>query len=127
LRPNLAGTQIFTPDGGSNRNPQGVHINTVVLARVARSLPVHHSESLARSLRREVGGGSAMQRNESTIDRSIRVLLGVAVLALTFVGPHTLWGLLGLIPLVTGVVGFCPLYRVLRISTCDRAGAPNLV
>jgi hypothetical protein len=53
-----------------------------------------------------------MTRNEGTVDRIIRVVLGVVLLALTVVGPHTWFGLLGLVPLVTGLVGFCPLYRL---------------
>ena len=59
-----------------------------------------------------------MTHNEGTIDRIIRVVLGLVLLSLIFVGPHTWLGLVGLIPLVTGFVGFCPLYRVLGISTC---------
>ncbi len=59
-----------------------------------------------------------MTRNEGTIDRVFRVVLGLALLSLIVVGPHTWLGLVGLIPLVTGFVGFCPLYRVLGISTC---------
>lgn len=57
--------------------------------------------------------------NEGTIDRVIRVLLGVALVSLVFVGPHSLWGLVGLVPLVTGIFGFCPLYKLLGIKTCD--------
>jgi hypothetical protein len=45
------------------------------------------------------------------------VVLGIGLLSLTFVGPHTLWGLLGLLPLATGAVGFCPLYRALGVAT----------
>ena len=55
--------------------------------------------------------------NESKFDRAFRVVLGIALLALMFVGPKTLWGLVGLIPLITGAVGFCPIYRALGIST----------
>lgn len=58
-----------------------------------------------------------MMLNEGTLDRVARVVFGVGLLSLTFVGPHTLWGLLGLLPLVTGVAGFCPLYRALGIHT----------
>lgn len=60
----------------------------------------------------------AMKTNEGTIDRALRVTLGIALLALVFVGPHTPWGWIGLLPLATGLVGFCPLYRVLGIATC---------
>lgn len=65
-----------------------------------------------------------MKTNEGTLDRALRVGLGVALLALVFVGPRSLWGLAGLVPLLTGLVGFCPLYRLLGVSTCPaRAGA----
>jgi hypothetical protein len=57
-------------------------------------------------------------RNEHSIDRVIRVILGIAVLSLVWVGPQTPWGWVGLVPLVTGLVGSCPLYRVFGISTC---------
>ena len=56
--------------------------------------------------------------NEATIDRAIRVVLGLFLLSLTFIGPHTMWGLLGLVPLATGLVGSCPLYTLLGVSTC---------
>jgi hypothetical protein len=61
---------------------------------------------------------AAMTHNEGTVDRFIRIVLGLALLSLVFVGPHTWFGLLGLIPLATGVVGFCPLYRVFGLHTC---------
>ena len=56
-------------------------------------------------------------RNEGTIDRMLRVGLGIALIALVFTGPHTAWGWLGLIPLFTGLAGFCPLYRVTGVNT----------
>lgn len=59
-----------------------------------------------------------MLKNEGKIDRTLRVLVGLALLSLTVVGPQSLWGLIGLVPLVTGLAGFCPLYRVLGINTC---------
>jgi hypothetical protein len=58
-------------------------------------------------------------RNEHQIDRALRVVLGVAVLSLFFIGPRTPWALLGLIPLITGLVGSCPLYTLLGLSTCS--------
>lgn len=58
------------------------------------------------------------QRNEGSVDRTIRVVAGLAVLSLVFVGPQTLWGLLGLIPLATGLMGSCPAYSLLGINTC---------
>lgn len=56
--------------------------------------------------------------NEGLVDRLIRIAVGLVVLSLAFVGPQTPWGYLGLVPLVTGIVGFCPLYRVVGINTC---------
>ena len=59
-----------------------------------------------------------MSRNEGNIDRALRIIAGLALLALLFVGPQTPWGWIGIVPLVTGLVGFCPLYRLLGINTC---------
>lgn len=68
-----------------------------------------------------------MKKNETGIDRGVRVLLGVVLLALVFVGPKTSWGWLGLVPLATGLVGFCPLYLLAGNKTCctgtDHRGA----
>ncbi len=55
--------------------------------------------------------------NEHAIDRGLRVALGLGLLALAFVGPKTPLGYLGLIPLVTGAAGTCPLYSILGLST----------
>lgn len=56
--------------------------------------------------------------NEGTIDRAVRIVLGLGILSLAFLGPRTPWAYVGIIPLATGLLGFCPLYRVLGISTC---------
>jgi hypothetical protein len=56
--------------------------------------------------------------NLGGIDRAIRILAGAALLALAFVGPQTPWGYLGLVPLLTVVIGFCPAYCPLGLSTC---------
>lgn len=56
--------------------------------------------------------------NEGTIDRVLRVLVGLALIAIVFVGPQTPWGWVGLVPLLTGLVGTCPLYTLLGIRTC---------
>jgi len=60
-----------------------------------------------------------MKTNEAGWDRGFRVVLGLALLLLTVVGPHTLWGLAGIVPVATGVWGFCPLYRLFGLSTCS--------
>jgi hypothetical protein len=59
-----------------------------------------------------------MSRNEGTIDRVVRIILGLALLSLVFIGPHTWLGLIGVVPLLTGLVGFCPLYRLVGLRTC---------
>jgi Inner membrane protein YgaP-like, transmembrane domain len=59
--------------------------------------------------------------NQHPVERAIRVLLGVVLLALAFVGPKTPWGFIGLIPLATGLFGSCPLYTMLGFSTCPAA------
>lgn len=56
--------------------------------------------------------------NEGTIDRFLRVTVGVVLVSLVFVGPKTPWGWLGLVPIATGLLGSCPLYSILGISTC---------
>jgi hypothetical protein len=59
-----------------------------------------------------------LKRNEAVWDRMIRVVLGGGLLSLVFVGPQTLWGVVGILPLVTGLAGYCPLYQLLGLSTC---------
>jgi Protein of unknown function (DUF2892) len=59
-----------------------------------------------------------MKPNEGTIDRVLRVIAGLGIVSLVFVGPQTPWGYVGLVPLATGLVGFCPLYAMLGINTC---------
>jgi hypothetical protein len=59
-----------------------------------------------------------MQRNEGTIDRALRIVAGIGILSLVFVGPQTPWGWIGLVPLVTGLVGVCPVYSIFGIRTC---------
>jgi len=57
--------------------------------------------------------------NEHPIERVVRITLGLALLSLTIVGPQTWWGLVGLVPLATGVLGSCPLYTLFGFSTCS--------
>lgn len=61
-----------------------------------------------------------MGANIGGIDRSVRIVAGLVILALFFVleGTNRWWALIGLVPLVTGIVGWCPAYRVLGIRTC---------
>lgn len=62
--------------------------------------------------------------NESNTDRAVRVVAGIVLLSMIFVGPKSLWGLVGLVPLLTGLAGFCPLYRLLGVNTCSVSDKP---
>ncbi len=62
-----------------------------------------------------------MNRNIGTIDRVLRILVGLAVLSLAFIGPKTPWGYAGLILVVTAVINFCPIYRIIGVNTCSRS------
>lgn len=59
-----------------------------------------------------------MVRNIGTTERIIRAIIGIALIALVFVGPQTPWGWIGIIPLATAVLGWCPPYALLGINTC---------
>lgn len=59
-----------------------------------------------------------MAGNMGVPDRLTRTVLGLALISLVFVGPQTPWGWIGLIPLLTGLVGICPAYRLFGIRTC---------
>lgn len=62
-----------------------------------------------------------MRANVGPTDRAIRIVVGMVLVSLTFIGPRTAWGFLGVIPLITGFIGWCPLYRLLGIDTCAHA------
>ena len=56
--------------------------------------------------------------NVGGIDRILRVIVGLGILSLVFIGPQTPWAWLGLIPLLTGLFSFCPLYRLIGFNSC---------
>ncbi len=58
-----------------------------------------------------------MSRNLGNLDRVLRIALGLVLIALVFFGPQSPWGWVGIIPLGTALVGFCPAYRLLGICT----------
>lgn len=59
-----------------------------------------------------------MKRNIGSTERVIRIIAGAAIISLAFVGPQSPWAYLGIIPLATGLVGWCPPYALLGLSTC---------
>jgi hypothetical protein len=61
---------------------------------------------------------SFLPTNEHPIERILRVVVGVILLSFAIVGPHAAWGYFGLLPLLTGVVGTCPVYSFFGFDTC---------
>lgn len=59
-----------------------------------------------------------MTKNIHPIERVIRVVGGIVLISMAFVGPANPWFLLGFIPVLTGLSGWCPAYTLLGISTC---------
>lgn len=59
-----------------------------------------------------------MKSNVGGIDRILRVVLGLVLIGLTLSGAIGVWGWIGIVPLATAAMGFCPLYTVLGFSTC---------
>jgi hypothetical protein len=64
---------------------------------------------------------AAMTCNVGGIDRVLRAIVGLGLIALVFVGPKTNWGWIGLIPLGTAILGWCPPYALLGINTCKKS------
>jgi hypothetical protein len=58
-----------------------------------------------------------VNQNVAVWDRVLRVFVGVVFLALAVIEPRAVWGLLGVVPLLTGLTGFCPLYRAFDITS----------
>ena len=69
-----------------------------------------------------------MKTNVGSVDRLGRVLLGLALLGLLFAkgDPFRWFGLIGIIPLLTGITGFCPFYSILGLSSCPHPRAVDL-
>lgn len=59
-----------------------------------------------------------MTANIGNIDRIIRILVGIALIAIVFVGPQTPYGWFGIVPLATALIGWCPVYKLIGIKTC---------
>ena len=70
--------------------------------------PVHGLPWMERIMKRNVGG----------IDRTLRVLAGLVLIALAGTGVVGAWGWIGVVPLATGLIGWCPAYRLVGLDTC---------
>ncbi|MDY0205214.1 MAG: DUF2892 domain-containing protein [Pseudomonas sp.] len=63
-----------------------------------------------------------MKSNMGTIDRGLRIIVGLVLIGLALTGTVGVWGWLGVIPVVTGALGNCPLYSVIGLNTCGTKG-----
>jgi hypothetical protein len=63
-----------------------------------------------------------MNSNEGTLDRSVRIIAGLALIGMAATGVIGAWGYVGVVPLLTGAVGWCPVYTLLGIYTCRTRG-----
>ena len=59
-----------------------------------------------------------MNKNIGTVDRILRIALGLGLIGIALTGPQTPWGWIGVVPLTTALLGWCPLYSILGIKTC---------
>jgi hypothetical protein len=59
-----------------------------------------------------------MKLNVGGLDRILRIIVGLALIAIVFVGPQTPWGWIGVVPLLTGLFRFCPAYTLFGLNTC---------
>lgn len=59
-----------------------------------------------------------LKANEGTIDRAVRIIAGLALIGLTVTGTIGAWGWIGVLPLVTGIIGICPAYSIFGMNTC---------
>ena len=59
-----------------------------------------------------------MKANEGTIDRAVRIIAGLALIGLTVTDTIGVWGWIGVMPLVTGIIGICPAYSIFGMNTC---------
>jgi len=63
--------------------------------------------------------GRIEMKNVGGIDKYLRIAVGIVLIALVFVGPQSALGWIGVVPLVTGLLGFCPLYKLFGLNTCS--------
>jgi hypothetical protein len=61
---------------------------------------------------------NSMKKNAGNVDRALRVVIGLALIGLTVTGTIGVWGWIGIVPIATAAMGFCPLYSLLGMNTC---------
>lgn len=60
------------------------------------------------------------KKNVGNVDSAFRIMLGIGLISLVFVGPQTIWGWVGVIPLLTAFMRTCPVYSLFGFSTCPK-------
>ena len=61
-----------------------------------------------------------MPTNVGSFDRALRIIVGLVLISLVFIGPMTPWGWIGIVPLATALMGYCPAYSILGMNTCGK-------
>ncbi|MCC6478661.1 DUF2892 domain-containing protein [Sphingorhabdus sp.] len=61
-----------------------------------------------------------MNANVGNSDRILRIVAGLVLISLVFVGPKTVWGWVGLVPLITGFIRWCPAYTLFGLNSCKK-------
>jgi len=61
-------------------------------------------------------------KNIGTLDRVLRIIIGLALLSLVFIGPKTVWGYIGLVLIITAFINFCPIYGMFKLNTAKPDG-----
>lgn len=64
-----------------------------------------------------------MKQNVGNAERGVRIVVGLILISLVFIGPQSAWGWIGLVLLATGLLGWCPPYSLLGINTCRKPPA----
>lgn len=59
-----------------------------------------------------------MGHNVGGIDRALRLIVGLGLISIVFIGPQTPWGWIGIVPIATALLGWCPAYKLLGLKTC---------
>jgi len=59
-----------------------------------------------------------MKANVGGIDKILRIAIGIALIAMAYMNIVGVWGYIGVVPLLTGLIGWCPIYPILGIKTC---------
>ena len=65
-----------------------------------------------------------MKHNVGGIDRTLRIVVGLVLIGLAATGTVGLWGWIGVVPLLTGLAGACPAYKLLGMNTCPMKSKP---